>query len=67
MKLTKAQRVTLRIATDFGGTIKVYPDQYSVVNMLKAHGLMIDNGMIIDRRASITDAGRRALAEAESK
>lgn len=64
MKLTKGQRVVLQVATDLGGAISVYPDQRSIVSVLEARGLMIGNGEpVFNRRSTITDAGRRALAE----
>ena len=62
MKLSKAQRVTLHIARDLGGSIKVYPDQFRVVSSLAALGLLeIIDGKYFNRRASITPAGRAAL------
>lgn len=66
-RLTRAARVTLQIAVDLGGSIHVYPDQRAIVTNLEAHGLMIGNGKIaINRRSTITDAGRAALAAADS-
>ena len=61
-KLTKAQRVTLLVARDLGGTIHVYSDQSAIVTALESRGLMIGNGKIaLERRSTITDAGRYAL------
>lgn len=61
-RLTRAARVTLQIAVDLGGSIHVYPDQRAIVTALEAQGLMIGNGqLVINRRSTITDAGRYAL------
>ena len=68
MKLTKGQILILRLAEGFGGSIHVFSDQREVVDRLEANGLMIgDKKRMLDRRSTITDAGRRALAEAEGK
>lgn len=59
--LTKAQRVLLQIAISLGGTIRVFPDQFSTATALEARGLLVGNGQYLDRRATITPAGRAAL------
>ena len=63
MKLTEAQRVTLQIARDLGGSIKVHPDQLRVVSSLADLGLLEINDKYFHRRASITPAGRAALEQ----
>ena len=67
MKLSKAQRVTLQIARDLGGSIKVYPDQFRVVSSLAALGLLEINDKYFHRRPSITPAGRAALEQEGSR
>lgn len=62
MKLTKAQTAMLQIAADLGGTIHVFIDQWSIATALEAAGYMTGNGRHFDRKSTITDAGRRALA-----
>lgn len=63
-KLTKAQRLMLQIAADFGGTARIFPDQFGVATGLEAMGLMAGNGKHFHRESTITPAGRKALAEA---
>ena len=67
MKLSKAQRVTLQIARDLGGSIKVYPDQLRVVSSLAALGLLEINDKYFHRRASLTPAGRATLEQEGSR
>lgn len=67
MKLTKAQRIMLKIARDVGGTMRVFPDQWATASVLEARGLLAGNGQHFGRETTITDAGRRALAEREKQ
>lgn len=60
-RLTKHQKVLLRLAIDLGGTINVFPDQRSDVSALENRGYMVGNGKHLDRQSTITPAGRRAL------
>lgn len=63
MKLTKAQRDLLWLATKLGGTIRVFSDQRADVLKLAIDGLFVRNGKYLDQTATITPAGRAALAE----
>lgn len=64
IRLTRPQRAALDIAIGLGGTIRVYPDQRAVITQLEAQGLMEPaGGGWIDRRSTITPAGRAALKE----
>lgn len=60
-RLTTGERVFLQLASDLGGTAKVFPDQNRIASKLENLGLVTGNNKIFDRTATITTAGRAAL------
>jgi len=63
MKLTKAQKLMLTLARDLGGTIRVFPDQFSTATILEGVGYLVGNGKYFSRTATLTPAGRAALEQ----
>jgi hypothetical protein len=62
-KLTKARRMILKIAGSRDSSIYVFLDMKGDVTWLEANGLMKGNGRRIERKSTITEAGRAALQE----
>lgn len=59
-KLTRAQRMFLQTAIEYGGRLKVYPDQKATALALAVQGLITTKGRS-EAVAEVTPAGRAVL------